>query len=90
MVLADLTERKIQKCVKIGITADFGTESITDGKGHYKRDDCDDVTTKADGLLSFPCLNSLISQAYKVIISSTREVMCSPELVCLFVCLVAG
>lgn len=78
MILADLTERNIQKCVKLGITAEFGTASITDGKGHYNHDDCNEVTTKTDGLLPLPCLITLISRAYKVIITSTKEVMCPP------------
>ncbi|CAK6963611.1 complement component C9 [Scomber scombrus] len=42
----NLTERKVQECVKLGITADFGTTSLTDGKAHYNRDGCDNVTTK--------------------------------------------
>ncbi|XP_042365476.1 complement component C9 [Plectropomus leopardus] len=40
----NLTERKIQKCVKMGITANFGETGLKDG--HLKRDDCDDVTNK--------------------------------------------
>lgn len=90
MILADLTETKIQNCVKLGITADFGTESITDGKGHLARGGCHEVQKTAQGLFPFPCLATLISQAYKVIISFTREVICSLELACLFVCLTAG
>ncbi|XP_029300766.1 LOW QUALITY PROTEIN: complement component C9 [Cottoperca gobio] len=40
----NLTDRKVQECVKLGITADFGG---ADGiKGHVKDDDCDDVTNK--------------------------------------------
>ncbi|KAL7376314.1 hypothetical protein ABVT39_005270 [Epinephelus coioides] len=38
----NLTERKIQECVKIGITADFGDTDLT--KANFKRDGCDDVT----------------------------------------------
>ncbi|XP_041666576.1 complement component C9 [Cheilinus undulatus] len=45
----NLTERKIQKCVKLGISVDFVTTEISDGKGHYNKDDCDDVTSKVDG-----------------------------------------
>lgn len=50
MILADLTERKIQECVKIGITADFADTDLT--KANFKRDGCDDVTKKDDGVLS--------------------------------------
>lgn len=45
----NLTERRIQECVKLGITTEFGGTSLTDGKGHYKKDDCDNVTTKEQG-----------------------------------------
>lgn len=54
MILIDLTERRIQECVKLGIKADFDSMSVTDGKGHYKHDDCGNVTTKTKGLLSLP------------------------------------
>ncbi|XP_049459571.1 complement component C9 [Epinephelus fuscoguttatus] len=42
----NLTERKIQECVKIGITADFADTDLT--KANFKRDGCDDVTKKDD------------------------------------------
>uniref|UniRef100_A0AAQ5ZTS7 Complement component C9 n=1 Tax=Amphiprion ocellaris TaxID=80972 RepID=A0AAQ5ZTS7_AMPOC len=45
----NLTERMIQECVKLGITADFGTTSFTDGKAHHKKDGCKNVTTKETG-----------------------------------------
>uniref|UniRef100_UPI0037E75EB5 complement component C9 n=1 Tax=Semicossyphus pulcher TaxID=241346 RepID=UPI0037E75EB5 len=45
----NLTERRIQECVKLGITADFGTTSLSDGKAHLKYDDCDNVTNKRQG-----------------------------------------
>lgn len=54
MILTDLTERRIQECVKLGIKADFSGMSVTDGQGHYNRDNCGDVTTKTTGLLSLP------------------------------------
>ncbi|KAL3042034.1 hypothetical protein OYC64_020064 [Pagothenia borchgrevinki] len=38
----NLTERKIQDCIKLGITADFGGEV----EGHVKGNECDDVTNK--------------------------------------------
>ncbi|KAM6975774.1 complement component C9 [Tautogolabrus adspersus] len=44
----NLTERKIQECVKLGITVDLGTTEISDGKGKVSRDDCDDVTSKVE------------------------------------------
>ncbi|XP_076614325.1 complement component C9 [Chaetodon auriga] len=45
----NLTERKIQECVKMGISADFGGTSLTDGKAHYKKDGCENITTKSQG-----------------------------------------
>ncbi|XP_041816278.1 complement component C9 [Chelmon rostratus] len=45
----NLTERKIQECVKLGITADFGSTSVTDGKAHFKKDGCNNVTTNSTG-----------------------------------------
>ncbi|XP_070706782.1 complement component C9 [Pempheris klunzingeri] len=45
----NLTERKIQECIKLGITADFGGKSLTDGKGHYSHDGCNNVSTKNEG-----------------------------------------
>nr|XP_019937550.1 PREDICTED: complement component C9 [Paralichthys olivaceus] len=41
----NLTERKIQECIKIGITADFDELA----KGNVGKKDCDDVTTKEEG-----------------------------------------
>lgn len=49
---ADLTERRIQECLKIGIEAGFSTTSVQDGKAHVKFNKCDDVTTKSQGLAS--------------------------------------
>lgn len=49
---ADLTERKIQECLKIGIEAEFATTSVQDGKAHVKFNKCDDVTTKSQGRFS--------------------------------------
>ncbi|XP_058473666.1 complement component C9 [Solea solea] len=40
----NLTERKIQECVKLGITVDV----VGIGKGNYNPEDCDDVTTKQE------------------------------------------
>lgn len=51
MILADITERKVQECLKLGITADFGTTSFSDGKAHANRNGCENVTTKNQGLL---------------------------------------
>ncbi|XP_037121175.1 complement component C9 [Syngnathus acus] len=45
----NLTERKVQECVKLGISLDFTGESVSEGKAHYKDDKCDDVSTKAQG-----------------------------------------
>uniref|UniRef100_A0A8D3EA37 Complement component C9 n=1 Tax=Scophthalmus maximus TaxID=52904 RepID=A0A8D3EA37_SCOMX len=41
----NLTERTVQECVKLGITADFGD----DGKANLNRDKCDNVTSKQEG-----------------------------------------
>ncbi|XP_031173481.1 complement component C9 isoform X2 [Sander lucioperca] len=41
----NLTERTVQDCVKVGITADF--QSLVDG--HVKKDNCKDVTNKNQG-----------------------------------------
>ncbi|KAF3701814.1 Complement component C9 Precursor [Channa argus] len=43
--LKNLSERRIQECVNLGITADFNP----DKKGKLKLDSCGNVTTKADG-----------------------------------------
>ncbi|KAK2818720.1 hypothetical protein Q5P01_024281 [Channa striata] len=40
-----LSERKVQECVKLGITADFNVDT----KGKLKLDDCGNLTTKLDG-----------------------------------------
>ncbi|XP_070845071.1 complement component C9 [Chaetodon trifascialis] len=45
----NLTERKIQECVKMGISAEFGGTSVTDGKAHFKKDGCDNITMKSQG-----------------------------------------
>lgn len=66
ILFADLTERKIQECVKLGIAAEFGTTSIRDGKAHYNRDGCDDVTKKAQGLVFVRKPIILIGQACNV------------------------
>ncbi|KAM7392538.1 hypothetical protein PAMA_007583 [Pampus argenteus] len=42
----NMTERSIQQCVKLGITADFGGTSLTDGKAHAKYDRCPNISTK--------------------------------------------
>ncbi|XP_019747841.1 complement component C9 [Hippocampus comes] len=44
----NLTERKVQECVKLGISADFNMENVKDGKVHYKDDKCNDVSTKGE------------------------------------------
>ncbi|KAM3599466.1 uncharacterized protein V6R79_006273 [Siganus canaliculatus] len=44
----NLSETTIQKCLKVGITADFGTTSFSDGNAHVKHDGCDNVTRKSD------------------------------------------
>lgn len=72
MILADLTERKIQECVKLGITADFGSTSVTDGKAHFKKDGCNNVTTNSTGLLSLNYLITLILKDYRVNIQRIR------------------
>ncbi|TNN75582.1 Complement component C9 [Liparis tanakae] len=41
----NLTERRVQECIKIGITADLGSFG-TVVEGHAKKDDCDMVTNK--------------------------------------------
>ncbi|XP_053710439.1 complement component C9 [Synchiropus splendidus] len=43
----NLTERKIQKCVKLGISVEFSGGSVSDGKGNINTDDCDKVSTNA-------------------------------------------
>ncbi|XP_037609315.1 complement component C9-like [Sebastes umbrosus] len=40
----NLTERKIQECIKLGITADLGIPGLE--KGHLKNNDCNNVTNK--------------------------------------------
>ncbi|XP_034565137.1 complement component C9 [Notolabrus celidotus] len=40
-----LTERKIQDCVKLGVTADFSAGNVSDGKANFNKDGCDNVTT---------------------------------------------
>ncbi|XP_077354176.1 complement component C9 [Festucalex cinctus] len=40
----NLTERKVQECVKLGIAID----SVQDGEAHLKYDKCGDVATKAE------------------------------------------
>ncbi|XP_068430415.1 complement component C9 [Clinocottus analis] len=42
----NLTERKIQDCVKVGITSDIGGSGLSDL--HAKREGCDDVNNKQD------------------------------------------
>lgn len=51
---ADLTERKIQDCLKIGIEAEFSTTSFQDGKANANLNKCDDVTRKSEGLVFSP------------------------------------
>ncbi|XP_077442061.1 complement component C9 isoform X2 [Vanacampus margaritifer] len=43
-----LTERKVQECVKLGITLDLTGESVFEGKADLKGDTCNDVATKAE------------------------------------------
>nr|XP_046230367.1 complement component C9 [Scatophagus argus] len=45
----NLTERRIQECVQLGITAEFSGTSVTDGNAHLKHGDCDTVTKKEQG-----------------------------------------
>ncbi|XP_060917649.1 complement component C9 [Labrus mixtus] len=45
----NLTERKIQECVKLGITVDFAGTELSDGQGKLSRDGCDDVKSKVEG-----------------------------------------
>ncbi|KAM9841638.1 complement component C9 [Aulostomus maculatus] len=42
----NLTERKIQECIKLGISLDFGNTPALDGKGHYNKDGCETVSPK--------------------------------------------
>jgi len=49
MLFADLTERRVQECIKIGITADLGSSGAV-VEGHAKKDDCDTVTNKRAGI----------------------------------------
>ncbi|XP_061763774.1 complement component C9 [Nerophis ophidion] len=41
----NLTERKIQECVKLGISVDFASDNIKDGKAHASDDKCKTVST---------------------------------------------
>ncbi|XP_057675235.1 complement component C9 isoform X1 [Corythoichthys intestinalis] len=41
----NLTERKVQECVKLGISVDFNLEVVNDAKAHFKDDKCNDVST---------------------------------------------
>lgn len=63
MILADLTERKIQECVKLGITAELGGIPFTEAKGKLGLDSCEPVTTKKEGQFSLSYLITLISKA---------------------------
>nr|AFU81223.1 complement component 9 [Oplegnathus fasciatus] len=44
----NLTERKIQECVKLGITAELGGIPFTEAKGKLGLDSCEPVTTKKE------------------------------------------
>lgn len=46
---ADLTERKIQECLQIGIEAELAVASSLEGNAHVKFGKCDDVTKKSQG-----------------------------------------
>lgn len=48
---ADLTERRIQECLKIGVKAKFAATSFQDGNAHVNYDNCGNVTTKSHGML---------------------------------------
>lgn len=48
IIVPDLTERTVQQCVKLGITADFSADS----QARVKTDGCNDVTSKNEGLFS--------------------------------------
>lgn len=48
--LPDLTERKIQDCVKMGISADFSGGIVTGGSVHFKSDECETVNPTIKGL----------------------------------------
>ncbi|XP_071771263.1 complement component C9 [Centroberyx gerrardi] len=43
-----LTERKIQECIKLGISANFNSGAGAEVEGHVKPEDCDKVTTKTE------------------------------------------
>lgn len=47
--LADLTENMIQKCVKLGVGADFGITSSSSLNVNLNNKDCDTVTNKNQG-----------------------------------------
>lgn len=49
VVLADLTERSIQNCLKLGITADFSSNTVTAKIG---LDGCHHVNPKQEGQFS--------------------------------------
>lgn len=49
MCFADLTERSIQDCVRMGISADFSASSVSVGGG-VKSDKCDGITNKETGM----------------------------------------
>ena len=61
---AELTQRKIQECVKMGITVDITTDSLPKGHFDHNKDDCGNVTSKDEGLLSLSYLIIPSSKAY--------------------------
>ncbi len=64
MILADLTEREIQECVKLGVTADIGGIPFTDIHAEATPvNKCVPVTTKKEGLFSSSYPITLISKA---------------------------
>ncbi|XP_061656977.1 complement component C9 isoform X2 [Syngnathoides biaculeatus] len=42
-----LTDRKVQKCLKLGVTADLTIDTVVNLDANVKTDDCNDVSTKA-------------------------------------------
>lgn len=66
MIVPGLTERKVQDCIKLGITAELSGVNVTGIEGHFKPEHCNDVTAKKEGLISLSYMITMISKAYKV------------------------
>uniref|UniRef100_A0A672INH3 Complement component C9 n=1 Tax=Salarias fasciatus TaxID=181472 RepID=A0A672INH3_SALFA len=46
--LRNLTERSVQECIKLGISADFDAVTVKAGKAHFNLNDCNNDSSKTD------------------------------------------